>query len=139
MLILAGCAKPEFVQPDFYDANGNGYHYLDLRSGWLVINYWATWCAPCIQEIPELNDLHAEYDDIKVFGVNFDGVKGEELNRQIARMKIDFPVFSEDPGDKFGIPMPQVLPSTYIFVPEENRIIQLVGPQTAELIMAEIK
>lgn len=134
MLLLVGCAEP-----DFYDDKGEGHYYLKLRSNWLVINYWATWCAPCIREIPELNRINAESSDIKVFGVNFDGVKGEELSKQITRMKINFPVFAEDPRFKFGIPRPEVLPTTYIFSPDGNRIISLVGPQTAESILAEIK
>lgn len=137
VFLLVGCSEPE---QDFVDSHGKGYGYLDLRSEWLVINYWATWCAPCIKEIPELNRLASEFEDVKVFGVNFDGVKGAELQKQITKMGINFPVFAEDPAVKLGLKRPDVLPTTYILGPgKETRIVMLVGPQTMELIRAEIE
>ena len=46
----------------------------------MIINYWATWCAPCRDEIPELNELaHELSESLLVIGVNFDQVMGEEL------------------------------------------------------------
>ena len=52
----------------------------------IVINYWATWCAPCRKEIPELNELdHQLSDRLDVIGVNFDGVVGEQLDQQMAK------------------------------------------------------
>lgn len=135
VIFLSSCSQSD---TDFLDANGKGYSYLKLRSDWLVVNYWAIWCSPCIKEIPELNKLNMENSNIQVFGVNFDKVEGDELQKQITRMKITFPVFSQDPGPKFGVPRPEVLPTTYLFAPSENRIVKLVGPQTIESILAEI-
>ena len=54
----------------------------ELRGQWVVINYWAIWCKPCIQEIPELNKL-AELPQVTVLGVNYDGISGEELQHQL--------------------------------------------------------
>jgi thiol-disulfide isomerase/thioredoxin len=109
---------------------------LDYRGQWLVINYWAEWCAPCRTEIPELN-LLALHDPerIAVVGVNFDGISGDELNRVATALGIEFPNIIQDPAAKFGYRPPQVLPSTYIFDPSGQLTHQLQGPQSFEQLL----
>lgn len=131
LVLSGGCA-----QPDFYDTNGNGYRHESLRGSWLVINYWATWCAPCYTEIPELAALGENHDDIVVMGVNFDAPEGEEIAAQIKKMKITFPVLAEDPHRHYGIERPQVLPTTVIVDPNGAVVEVLVGPQTEASLLA---
>ena len=69
ILLISSCQKSEF---DFYDLEGNGYRYSDLEGRFQIVNYWAIWCAPCKHEIPELQALHDDYENVSVFGVNFD-------------------------------------------------------------------
>ncbi len=125
LLLLAGCS-----QPDFYDVDGQGYRFSDFSGKYQVINYWATWCAPCIKEIPELIALDESHDNVVVFGVNFDSPEGAEAVAQIEKMKITFPVYRDDPYELLGIEQPQVLPTTVIIGPDGNVIDTLVGPQT---------
>ena len=77
LLWVAACEQPVFDVVD-----GPGLVPSDLEGQWLVINYWATWCGPCITEIPELNEMHhnAEYP-IKVLGVDFDAPVEVEAKR----------------------------------------------------------
>lgn len=98
---------------------------------WTFVNYWAEWCKPCIREIPELNALHAE-DGFRVFGVNFDGAKGEELEGQEARLGVAFPTLAADPAARFGLARPEVLPTTLVLTPAGQLYRVLVGPQTAD-------
>ena len=63
VFLVASCNQPA----DFYDTNGKGYAYSEFAGKWQVINYWATWCAPCIKEIPELIALDNRHEDIVVF------------------------------------------------------------------------
>ena len=49
---------------------------LPEQGHWRIVNYWAVWCGPCREEIPELNRLHEE-TDLVVFAVNYDGKQGE--------------------------------------------------------------
>jgi thiol-disulfide isomerase/thioredoxin len=133
LFALSACSQPL----DFIDTDGNGYRYSDLQGKWQVINYWATWCAPCIKEIPELISLDENNDDVAVFGVNFDAPEGEEIARQIEKMGITFPVYGEDPHVRLGIQMPEVLPTTVLIDPEGQIAEVLVGPQTeASLLLA---
>ncbi|MEX2488981.1 MAG: TlpA disulfide reductase family protein [Pseudomonadales bacterium] len=130
--LLAGCEGP-----DSSDTAGAGHRLEEFQGKWLFINYWATWCAPCVHEIPELNKLSEEHaDELAVYGVNFDGPTGEERHRQIEKMNIEFPVFREDPYERFGYERPQVLPSTFVFSPEGEHVETLIGAQTEESLLA---
>ena len=132
LVVLCACSQPL----DFVDTDGNGYRYSDIQGKWQVINYWATWCAPCIREIPELIRLDENNDNVVVFGVNFDAPEGEEIARQIEKMGITFPVYQEDPHVHLGIQMPEVLPTTVLIDPEGKVAEVLVGPQTEASLLS---
>ncbi|MEX1237530.1 MAG: TlpA disulfide reductase family protein [Pseudomonadales bacterium] len=122
--------------PDFIDIEGQGHRYEEIDDKWIIVNYWATWCGPCIKEIPELNELaHEQADRIRVFGVNWDEPEGEKRLEQAKKMKIEFPVYREDPSGRLGIEKPNVLPTTYLFAPGLVLVEELIGPQTRESIL----
>ncbi|MAW23862.1 MAG: TlpA family protein disulfide reductase [Cellvibrionales bacterium TMED47] len=97
----------------------------------IVINYWATWCAPCRKEIPELNELdHQLSDRLDVIGVNFDGVVGEQLDQQMAKLGIEFDNLYIDPRHIWGLDAVTVLPETLIINGQGQLMHRLIGPQT---------
>jgi thiol-disulfide isomerase/thioredoxin len=126
---LAGCARPELELAD-----GSGASWQQWQGQWLIINYWAEWCAPCRKEIPELNELHRDGAEagVVVLGVNFDGLRGEALTAVMERMGVEFPVLVDDPRERWQQPQPAVLPSTFIVDPDGELLDVLVGPQTYE-------
>ena len=67
LLILFGCQKNDI---DVY--NGKNTSIDNLKGQWVVINYWADWCAPCIKELPELFEFAEDNKDIAVYVFNFD-------------------------------------------------------------------
>ena len=103
------------------------------RDRGVVINYWAEWCAPCREEIPEFNELYhaSSANGPIVVGVNYDGLKGGELLEVIERMDIQFPTVLEDPRERFGYPLPEMMPTTVVLDGDLNVKATLVGPQTA--------
>ena len=105
---------------------------------WRVINWWAVWCGPCRDEIPELNAL-AKDPTIQVLGVNFDRKVGEALQADRERLRIEFPILRHDPAEQLGVPRPTVLPTTLVVNPEGVVIATLVGPQTQSSLRAHIK
>ncbi len=107
---------------------------LELFKGkWLVVNYWAVWCKPCLEEIPELNTLQSRHPDtVVVAGINFDEPPAEELAEAVARFGIEYRIFTQDPADLFGYPRPQQLPTTIIFTPDGKLHATRLGPQTAD-------
>ncbi|MGD9021899.1 MAG: TlpA disulfide reductase family protein, partial [Lysobacterales bacterium] len=61
-----GSGEPvDFTLPQLH---GDQVRLADLRQQWVVLNYWATWCAPCRKEIPDLTELHSSREDIVVLG-----------------------------------------------------------------------
>jgi thiol-disulfide isomerase/thioredoxin len=109
-----------------------------LRDQWVVVNYWAKWCKPCIEEIPELNRLDAEHDDISVLGVNYDGLTGEDLATQERELGVQFPTIV-DPAAQLGTPRPVVLPTSVLLAPGGEVHATLIGPQTRESLLAAIR
>jgi len=128
-LTLLGCDRGAVELAD-----GRTASWSEWQGKWLVINYWAEWCAPCRVEIPELNRLHRAGADagVVVLGVNFDGVEGAELTRLIEQFSIEFPLLLADPGARWGQTRPPILPTTLVIDPEGELRELLVGPQTYE-------
>lgn len=102
------------------------------QSDWMIVNYWAIWCAPCREEIPAFNTLASESGvDLAVRSVNFDDVQDEALSKQRKELGIEFPSLSA--GEKALLnPQPShplTLPTTYIYYKNQLQST-LQGPQT---------
>lgn len=109
-----------------------------LGERWLVINYWASWCAPCREEIPELNRLARQRSDIAVYAVNFDSLRGPALTEAAAEMGIEFSLLAADPAPLLATESPTVLPTTLIVSPAGKVATRLLGPQTNAGLLLEI-
>ena len=135
-LTLAACSPEPQVQ--FADGTQTQLSHWDDR--WMVINYWAEWCAPCRHEIPELNALHEGRvgNGIVVLGVNYDGLTQPKLGEVIERMDIQFPVLLNDPQMQYGYERAQTLPMTVLINPDREVHDILMGPQTAASIKASM-
>lgn len=121
-------------------ADGERLAKSTLDSKYLVINHWATWCAPCRVEIPELNLLAASLDtnEVRLFGYGEDFHEGQALLDDIAEMGIEFPVFADDPAEVWGYGRSSVLPRTAIIAPGGEVKQVLLGPQTQESLLAAL-
>lgn len=106
----------------------------------LLVNYWAEWCAPCREEIPELNAFYEKHKaDVLVLGINFDQLPAEQVRQQAGKFGIGFPLLAAAPEGRWGQPMPQVLPSTLIIDASGQWQRTLVGPQSAESLADAIE
>jgi len=135
-LLIVSCNQT----PDFYYANGKSGHLTDFRGQWIIINYWADWCKPCIEEVPELNRFYSQYKkEYQLLALSFDNTDNETLKQQIIKHKIQYPMLASMPKPKLGLQLPAVLPSNIIISPSGVHYGPLVGPQTAESLIAAIK
>lgn len=127
-LLLTGCSKDIATDARTLD--------LSAHAGqWVLVNYWAPWCKPCIEEIPELNAVHNKHANISVYGVNFDGATGETLAEQEKTLGVAFPTLTEEPSAALGIAKPAVLPTTLVIGPDGKVMATLLGPQTEESLL----
>ena len=134
ILILSSCSVPDYRLVD-----GSSGKLDDFLGRWLIVNYWADWCPPCIKEMPELENFYNDNADrALVLTYNFDRLEGEELQSQIIRFGVNVPSILTDPGILFGWEAPPSLPATYIINPEGILIHTLIGPQTQESLEALI-
>ncbi|KIU49371.1 MULTISPECIES: TlpA disulfide reductase family protein [Pseudomonas] len=135
-LLLGGCGVDYGL-----DQNGNAVKAEQIEGRWVVLNYWAEWCGPCRTEIPELNAAAKDWQaqGITVLGVNFDGLRGDELKKASQALGIDFTVLADDPAERYDLPRSEALPVTYIIDDKGKVREQLMGEQTAEGLAEKIK
>jgi len=122
----------------FFALSGCSSDPLPQSGRWRLVNYWAIWCSPCREEIPQLNALN-HHADITVLGVNYDGKLNDELQAQADALGIEFTLLVDDPSVRLGVPRPQVLPTTLIVNPNGQLLKTLVGPQTEEALLSTLR
>ncbi len=135
-LLGANAARAEAVDFSLPDMNGKMYKLSDYRGKWVVVNYWATWCPPCLSEIPELVAFHEDHKDTDavVLGVNFESISAKGLQQFSEEYFMNYPVLLSKPGPDSALgPIPG-LPTTYLISPEGEIVARQVGEITAKLI-----
>ena len=112
--------------------DGSDTSLTKLNGNWIVINYWADWCAPCIKEIPELNEFAKENEDLFVYTFNFDHLEIEDLAPLAKKFKISVPSLVTHPREIWGIQTPPAVPATFFINPNGELVLSLFRPQTKD-------
>lgn len=101
------------------------------RGRWVVVNYWATWCAPCRKEMPELDALHREREDVEVLGLAFEEIEPADMREFLAERPVSYPIAIVDvyaPPAAFEVP--RGMPMTYLIDPQGRIAHRWLGPVT---------
>lgn len=132
-VFLTACDKPVAPTEQVQDAAALREKPL------LFINYWAIWCGPCREEIPELNKFARQHSDaLTVVAVNFDDNSGEQLQQEISDMGIAFASADLQTTEQLGLKKPTVLPTTYVL--QNGELVRtLLGPQTLQDLEAALE
>jgi len=136
MISFSGCAVSEGVDFELEGIDGKTYKLSDYRGQWVIVNYWATWCPPCIEEMPELQRFHDRYKDSTaiVIGVNHEFAELAELQRFAADYDISFPLVRSRP-DAPGVDGPVAgLPTTYMIDPKGQIAARQVGMVSMQML-----
>lgn len=139
-LLLALLAS--FVQADDFsvtDTTGKKHTLSAYKGKWVLINYWATWCPPCLDEIPDLIALHDNNkNNLVVIGIAIDYRSSKQVTDFADGMLVSYPIVLGTPKVISQIAPVQGLPTTYLYNPEGKMVGQQVGAITRKSIEAFI-
>lgn len=123
------------------DLDGNTHTLSAYRGKWVVVNFWATTCPPCIREMPELSDFHNRHKDrdAVVLGLNFEDIRASWMRRFLDSVEVSYPIlpWGTSPSTPFGPVI--ALPTTFIVSPDGSSVARYTGAVTAADIEAYIE
>ncbi len=105
------------------DVNGREVHSSDFKGKVVLVDFWATWCAPCRKEMPAYDALQKKYADrgLVILGLSLDEVEPAEVRQFGEEMKVDYPLIIADPevAESFGN-FEGLMPTAYLIDREGN-------------------
>jgi thiol-disulfide isomerase/thioredoxin len=136
MLLLVVPLVATAVDMPLTAVNGSKVNLNQYQGSWLVVNYWATWCPPCIVEMPELQSFHDEHVDkgAMVIGINAEDISKQQLVTFLDDYFITYPNFVAGPTQQSELGLIPGLPTTFMVSPEGEVVARQVGPVTREMI-----
>lgn len=133
-VLYAVTASAEPVDYSLPDVHGKEHSLADYRGKWVVVNYWATWCPPCQEEIPDLVEFHDRHkdNDAVVIGINFEDIGEEQLSAFVDSFLISYPILRSEPLAETPLGTIPGLPTTFIIAPDGSPVARQVGPVTGK-------
>ncbi|ATD67059.1 thioredoxin [Luteimonas chenhongjianii] len=113
--------------------DGGTFDLAAHRGQWVVVNFWATWCAPCLKEMPELSALDAMREHVQVVGLAYEEIEPDDMRAFLQKHPVVYPIAIIDTFDPpADFDTPPGLPMTYLIGPDGQVVEKILGPVTAE-------
>jgi thiol-disulfide isomerase/thioredoxin len=137
LLLTFNVAANEFV---FKDMQGKVQRLSDYKGKWVLVNFWATWCPPCLEEIPDLVDMHnaRSSSDFAVIGIAMSSSR-ESVFAFAKQLEISYPIVFGDDKSAAQIGRVEALPTSYLYDPTGKLVSYQSGMITREAIEAYIR
>lgn len=139
--LLLACSKgSEGSEAVFHDLAGNTVQLSKLKGKWVIVNYWASWCHNCADEMPELNSFYKHNTDknVVMYGVNVDDPSPDDLKEAVQQLNVEFPVLVEDPLNAWNLDSVEGVPMTFIIGPDGKVAKTILGTNSEESLTATL-
>ena len=132
VILITLFAVPGAAAFDLVDTKGQAHRLKAYEGRWVVVNFWATWCVPCIQEIPEIAQFHRDHPRVVVIGVATDADNAAKVKRFATKVGHDYPLVLSNDAVAKQLGDPNALPTTRIYDPTGKVVYDRVGRVTAK-------
>lgn len=142
IILLMLLALPAWAADGFTvtDLNGKVHTAQTYKGKWVLVNFWATWCPPCLEEIPDLIALQESHKNLVVIGIAMDYQNKQEIVRFADDNLMNYPLVLGDDKILRQFGSADVLPSTYLYNPQGKpvKVIRgLINRTAIEKLMQE--
>ena len=148
-LALAACMLAAAVpvqaampaQPSLKVTNldGKPFDLAAQRGHWVIVNFWATWCVPCIKEMPDISQFVTTHANVRAIGLAYEDSDKADIQAFLAKHPVSYPIaqvsLDDSPKD---FDEPRGLPTTYLISPDGHVAKRFVGPVTGQSLDAAI-
>jgi thiol-disulfide isomerase/thioredoxin len=135
VLLLLFILPSHAIDMDLVNIDGTRQNLKDFKGKWVIVNFWATWCPPCIAEMPDLQEFHDEHrEEAMVIGINVEDLDDNALKSFLETYFITYPIFRRPQTDEIALGTVPGLPTTFLVSPKGKVEARQVGSVTSEMI-----
>lgn len=136
---LLAAAVPAFAVPSnpqlsVKTIDGSTFDLAAHKGKWVIVNYWATWCSPCLKELPDISAFVAAHKDkVAAIGLDYEDAEPADIGKFLKTHPLSYPVSIVDidnPPADFGAP--KGLPNTFVIAPDGRLAKTFLGPLQAK-------
>ncbi|MEP7097367.1 MAG: TlpA disulfide reductase family protein [Dokdonella sp.] len=115
--------------------DGRPWSLRKQRGHWVLVNFWATWCGPCLEEMPALSAFNTKREDVSVIGLAFDDIDHAGMQDFLKQHTVSYPIAMIDtlhPPQDFDTP--RGLPTSYLIAPDGSVAKKIIGPLKIQVL-----
>jgi len=136
LFMLQSSVQAEPIEFNGVDIYGKELRLSDYRGKWVLVNYWATWCMPCVKELPELEAFHNKHKESKavVLGLNMESIKLEKLQGFVKDKSVTYPIVQVKMAVDTPFGAVYGMPTSFLINPKGEIAARESGVLTAKLV-----